>query len=316
MSFFYKDSGIPGTDTEKTFHTYQNYLSCFMKHIKDEYSDPQTLFEFLWQKVNPSKSTLDIDIKNLRRFLFIAWNTEFLSGLNDSQSAEILKINNQWKPVQVYYSVYSMGEALSYVMDGTMTESHSKCIDKLNSWLVESLKIAPWCLAYSGTQRNGLNSVNFPGTVQRESNLKISEADPLGMISTCLRAEHNKQIEEFIPRKLTIAQQLRGEKKKLKLDYDPSYTTLLDFLYRLRIKSNYKDAEIFIMDAPDEHIKGFSKNISNLVFCTLMLFEIYIIKRWDKDEFIKLANEYIKNLNGENKTPLEGRVRFYTELAK
>ena len=306
---YYRITGVPRSRAEKTHHTYRNYLECFGKFLQDKYSNPSALFT----QLNVRPATFEIDEKVVRRFLFIAWNTEYLSSLNDSQKVEILKTNNQWKPIQIYYAAYSLGEAVSLLIDGKNPESHNACIDKVNRLFVESLKIEPWCFAYNGNRRGGYKDVNLPAGTTPTSNLKQDISNRFGIIARCLRAEHDNQVDDFEPRKLSLAQKLRGEKKKLQIDFDPSYTTLFDFLYRLRIKSNYKDAEIFLVDCPDESTQSISKNLSIIGYYTLMLMESYIIKKWDKEKFLKLAKEYLKTA-GADESRLKHRVTFYSTL--
>lgn len=319
MDFFdniYKDAGIPITKSEKAFDTYRFYLSCIVDDLEKNYSTLEDFAKHAWDECGLALSTYTLDNKILRRFLIIAWNTEYLSKSNISPEIEIIKISNQWRPIQAYYSIYSAGEAVSYVLDGTLVESHSKCIAKLNSFFVDRVRMRPWCFCYSGSTRKGVVSKNLPSDVTPVNNLSRRSAHA-DIIATCVRAEHRNRIDEFEPRKLSITQRKRGEKKLLKVDYNPGYTTLLNFLYRLRIKSNYKDAEIFISDSPDEYIKKFSENLASIVNATLLLFEIIIVRRWGKDNFIRLAESYLKSsrYNKENGgSPLERRLKIYDKI--
>ena len=138
------------------------------------------------------------------------------------------------------------------------------------------------------------------------------------MISTCIQAEHRNRIEDFEPKRLTDKQREKREKKLLKKDYSPGHTTILNFLYRLRIKSNYKDAEIFITDSPDEYIKKFSDNLASITNATLLLFEIIVIRRWGKENFVRLAQGYLKSARFKKEygaAPLERRLKIYDKIA-
>lgn len=314
----YKNIGFPITKSEKAFETYRSYLSSIIADFVKIYSTLDNFAEHAWKEceLTPLRRP-PFDSKTIRRYLIIAWNTEYLLELNNFSEIDIVKISNQWRPIQAYYSIYSAGEAVSYVIDGSLVESHNKCIAKLNSFFVERVRIRPFCLCYTGSTRRGIVSKNIPAGVAPVNNLSRIKSTPVNLIATCVRAEHRNRIDEFEPKKLTKVQRKKGQKKRLKLDYDPGYTTMLNFLYRLRIKSNYKDAEIFISDSPDEYIKKFSKDLTSIVNVTLLLFEIIIIRRWGTENFARLAQSYLKSFNYNKQgsgSPLERRLQIYGKI--
>ena len=313
------------TETEIKFDVYQNYLVYFKTFIEEKYNNPEELISFLLNQINLKKSAHSIKKDIIKKFLYIGWNTEFLSRINDKREIELLRINNQWKPIQSYYAIYSIGEALNYLINGSAGISHKQCLKNLNNFLVKKITEAePWSFACEGVEKSEAPS-NFPidvkliSSLQRWGNLK-----PVDVIYGCLHAEHCNLIREWKPPRLSEKAKQAGQKRSFKKDYDPGYTTILDFLYRLRIKSNYKDVEIFITGASDDKIKGFSENLSFLVFYTLILFEILIIKQYDEEEFLKLANDYLNNYcekSNNNKisaqgNPLSERVKLYKEILR
>ena len=315
----YQAMGIPVTKVEKAFDTYRNYLSCLKKDFGEKYSTLEHFAQSVWDEYKfLTVSTDTPDTKVLRRFLMIAWNTEYLAKTNISPEVEIIKISNQWRPIQAYYSIYSAGEAAVYILDGISVESHSKCISKLNTFFVERAKIRPWCFSYRGNKRKGFTPYNFPSDAKPINNLTRKNTKHIDIIATCIRAEHQNRIDDFEPRKLSDEQKKKGQKKALKIDHDPKYTTILNFLYRLRIKSNYKDAEIFICDSPNEYIKKFSEDLSSIVNATLVLLEMVIIKRWGFSNFEKLANGYLKSTHLPNENgnlPIKHRLEIYRKVA-
>lgn len=306
----YGHTGIPFTDTEIKFDVYQYYLKSFRVFIQTQFSTEEDIVLSALGLRLARLSSYDVGV--IKRFLFIGWNTEYLCNLNNDRETEILKINNHWKPIQSYYAVYSIGEALAHCIDGYNPESHTACIRKLNVYLVEHVKIEPWSFAYKGTRRKGFEQVNFPAGIKPVSALKRSAVQPLEMLATCLKAEHDNLIEGYDPKPLTKAQKKAGMKRKLKKDHDPGYTTVLDFLYRLRIKSNYKDAEIFIAQAPDHLIKGFSDNLSFMVNATALLFESIIALRIGFENLEKIMNEYRQIAPGAEN--LDRRLSIYSKV--
>jgi hypothetical protein len=251
-------------------------------------------------------STSPVNQIPLKRFLSIAWSTELVATINDKQHPILLRVNNHWKPIQAYYAIYSLGEAVVYALENSSPESHAGCLTRLNNILVSSIKVLPWGLAYSGTTRLGFSSHNFQVPTPTISPLQRRSIDNSSMIATILKEEHRHRIEDWEPPRR------QGKKLKLKKDYDPGYTTIFNFLYRLRIKSNYKESEVFVVDAPDEKIKSFNGNLSAIINNTAILLEIILIKRLGFEVFSSMADNFIK----ENMidSPLKKRMILYKKV--
>ncbi len=307
---FYRHTGRPVTDTQIKFDVYQYYLRSYRTFIECHFTADQDIVLSALGLGLRRLPSLDINV--IKKFLFIGWNTEFLCNLNNDREPEILKINNHWKPIQSYYAVYSIGEALAHCIDGHNPESHTGCIRKLNTFLVKQVKIEPWAFAFIGTQRRGYQPINFPLGVKLLNVLTRTAVRPVDMLASCLRAEHVNLIEDFTPRPLTKSEKAAGRKKRLKCDQDPGYTTILDFLHRLRIKSNYKDVEIFITQAPDDLIKGFSDNLSFMVNTTALLFESIIALRVGFENLNSMMNEYKRSV--PSPTDLGKRLAIYESV--
>lgn len=306
----YGDTGIPAKDTEIKFDVYQFYLKSYRSFVSSHFeNEAGIVLSALGLKLSPLRT---FDLSVLRRFLFIGWNTEFLCNLNNDREPEILKVNNHWKPIQAYYAVYSIGEALAHCIDGHNPESHAGCLKKLNTFLVEYARIEPWAFAYRGTRRAGFQRINLPSDVRVLNVLSRSAVRPVDMLASCLKAEHDNLIDEFKPRRLTKSEKAAGKKKRYKHDHDPGYTTVLDFLYRLRIKSSYKDVKIFIAEAPDDFIRGFSDNLSFMVNSTALLFESIIARRIGYNNLKLIAEEYKRIVPNEGQ--LDSRLAVYSSL--
>ena len=116
-----------------------------------------------------------------------------------------------------------------------------------------------------------MDNTNLP------SNLQMNDVIPHEFIATCLRAEHKHRIDEnFVKRK--------GKFKKY---YNPGLTSLLHFFYRLRIKSNYRDIDLFITASRDDIIMEFADSLKEIVFWFLLLSEIYLIRRFKKQDRVR-----------------------------
>ena len=103
------------------------------------------------------------------------------------------------------------------------------------------------------------------------------------MITTCLRAEHKHRINENFFKRRNF----------FKKDFNPGLTSLFHFFYRLRIKSNYRDIDFFIMEASDALILEFASALKKIVFWFLIISEIYLIRRCRKRNIIRAIDNYL-----------------------
>ena len=132
-------------------------------------------------------------------------------------------------------------------------------------------------------------------------NLAGSSASNLSIIATCLKAEHQNRIKE----------EYRRSKKRQYL-YDPGLTSLLHFLYRLRIRSNYDGVELFIVSENENAIREFTSNLQKIVARTLCYLEIILLRRCTREMLLSFANDFIDR--NKQATSLQNRVEKYWKL--
>ncbi len=291
-------------EDEIKFETYRYYLKCIIDYLVSTYGDWQAFGEKILRIRIKSLGLDNLDMDFVSRFLKIAWNTEYISCNIRFKDIDTVKINNQWKPIQIYYAIYAVGEVLSYLVDGNKANGHKKSLKKLSEFFVKQ-KIYPWGFAFKGRRGRSKKEhypINFPADLKiPHSNLQRYDIQPIQMIGKCLKAEHFHRIDE----------NFKKQRGVYKYNFDPRYTTILHFLYRLRIKSNYRDVGIFLADVSECDIKEFAKNLEVVCFWTLLLFEILIIKRGGFTCFYPMVNHYrTKNKAAKQ---LQIRFNFYVE---
>jgi len=201
------------------------------------------------------------------------------------ESPDLLRVYNAWLPVQAYYAVYSGAEALAYVIDGMKADGHAKALRKATSFFVKGA-IAPWNLAYAGMKgQDGKQHKpkNFPPGVTPAHNLSgVGTADDLAVIATCLKAEHQNRIKEDY-----------RESGKRQYSYDPGDTGLLHFLYRLRIRSNYRGIDLFLVEAGEEAHRSFRKSLLCVVVRSLTYIEIVLLRKCRRSVLSGMAQEFV-----------------------
>ncbi len=295
----------PEDEEEIAFDVYENYLENIISLINSKYKN--RFITYLAKNTVNIKQNSSISNDYLKRFLFLGWNTECLVRINDSISdIELLRVNNQWKPIQVYYSIYSLCEAANYTLSLQKLESHSKCLRQMSKYFSNS-SFEPWkysFIGYAGNKKvsSTIKPINFTQGIKVPNSLKRAGITPEEVLACCLQAEHKHRIEDYKPNK----------NGKFKYLYDPGNTSLLHFLYRLRIKSNYKNVGVFLAKAPDAKIRSFSENLTLICSYTNALCEIIILRRIGKKAMIQIMNEFIKK--HRNTSAISKRLVMYTKL--
>ena len=285
MSFIIKPPYLPQTDTEIKFETYRFYLQSICGAIHNEHRTSKQLGLECLRRTQRLQVLKNFDMDWIERWMKIAWNTEYLLSVG-SDDPELIRISNQWKPIQQYYAVYACTEAAAYVLDGEKADGHQKSLRKITAYFVQ-VGISPWNKAFKGSRGRKGNehfAVNFPQDIIIPHNLQRVDVKPLEMIAKCLKAEHTHRIDELFQKRPGI----------YKYNFDPGYTGLFHFLYRLRVKSNYKDVEIFVTEAPEENIRSFSESLDIFCFCCLLYMEIILIRKCRKKCILDLGEKYLK----------------------
>ena len=303
--YSYPSTSIPSSKTEIKFETYRYYLECICNYLISNFDDISNFISVCYRLSKNIQGMQIIDGLWLDRFMKIAWNTEYLLN-QDTQDVELIRINNQWSPIQAYFGVYAGCEALSYVIDGNKADGHIAALKKATNFFINT-GIAPWDKAYKGSRGKGGSEqkpINFPSNLEVPHNLQRSNTDALSMIAKCLKAEHSNRIDDLWD----------GKRNKgiFKYKFDPGYTSLLHFLYRLRLKSNYKEVDIFLTKALDSQIIGFNNSLKTFCSWTLSFIEVILMRKCKKDFIIKLAETYLQ-INPKALS-LQNRIECYKKL--
>ena len=152
-----KQPRFPSSDDEIRFATYGNYLTAIRTDIKNNYGNCENFCAVIATEAKKHKPLAEYDVDYIKRFLKLSWNTEYIACSDNNETTEEIRINNQWKPIQVYYAVYTAGEAFSYVIDGNKTDSHKKCLAKVSTFLSKH-DLTPYNVGYLGCK--GRNSAS------------------------------------------------------------------------------------------------------------------------------------------------------------
>lgn len=292
------------TQEEATFRTYLNYLVAWARYIEEEYPEKSDLVKAVvnlrgFQLINGNKN---FDSEKLFKLLRNAWFTEIQLHLNGGD-AEFMRYSNLWAPVQAYYAVFLELSALFVASKANIKRSHTAVLHTIGSFARDrKIFVRPWSLCIKGHSKNW-KYLNFPHQPAQISPLSSAHiVAPLDSIAMLLRTTRERQLE----RKRTEWLQSHSNRKRLspaqrqKWGKELAPTTLFDALYRLRIRSNYEDADAFLMGTEGLHdAEEFAKSLKQVVFNTLLSLELLIIRYIGMPTFESAMKSFSPRVNKE-----------------
>ena len=216
-----------------------------------------------------------------------AWGTELILATTVAlaSTSDVVGLANSWGSVQAYYAIYGAVQAVLVAEGHNRPDNHQGTQRSyVDLWTNRRIDLAPWTLAAAAVGSKSADSDGFLGGPGRPLNLSLHpwsgwsgdqcwDVSALALRST--RRSHNKErCESARERKRTQrrkefnARQKEREaagKRPLKQppwwDSNPQLSktdkaeiesklrpiTLLDHLFRLRIRANYEDALMFVV---------------------------------------------------------------------
>lgn len=245
----------------------------------------------------------EFDIERCKKLFWNSWSTEIAFHLSIPDS-EFYKFALHWHFPQAYYSIYLCMTAF-HETQGIANDNHEKSIKLFGN----SVKDGHYPKAISYYATGGYNDFSFTGirinkreqfnSLSKISNLEDAEMQIASFLkSTRIHNAENKKnrdLKEFSKNK--DFQNKKGElvKRFTKKHWDKIYakipeTTLLNLIYRLRIKANYHDIESFIN--ADLDFKKFHEKIGKLISYLNFVHEAYFCKAVGIEEYKKILNSF------------------------
>jgi hypothetical protein len=296
-----------------SFETYKNYVLSLAQYVTAEYGALPDCFENLRKamfgfNILPAQRIPNFSVKSLeeiKKLLFNAWNTEIVLALPRWFSKGFSKYANHWSPVQAYYSIYLALQAYYLSRGFALPRSHTRSLNMIESQICKENVLPPfWNVSCHGRLRiEECSYLNLPAAIS------VKQISPLatprrnefwhwyGML---LRTTRERQFRAKLKESANQYRTKTGEPRKRftqeqKNDvlYKMRSTTVFDFLYRLRIRSNYEDADAFILGTMTEaDADEFNEALCILNSSTLFILELHIASRIGKtlptfvDEFL------------------------------
>jgi hypothetical protein len=188
--------------------------------------------------------------------------------------------------------------------------THEPTLNTISNWVINR-KIFPYPLNCYCFGIRDLKNIQFIGFETEVTDEKVKEITALSMpldeeLELCfakfLKTTREKQFQDKKEKsglKNKSGKELKrfSVKDKTEVEKKMHKTTLFDCLYRLRIKSNYEEAETYILsEMSEEDANGLYESLKSILNISLFSFEYIIINYIGKEEFMKIYEEFSKKI--------------------
>lgn len=290
-------------EQQRKFSVYVHYLAAIAGVIQESFRSTREMARAIsstrqFQQLRVNRSYDDVA---LEKFLRNAWFTEIQARIPRGMP-DVIPYANHWLAVQVYYSLYLAMRALFVVaLDRRVVESHEAALRTFAAEVGSrpGLFAVPWCMLAIGDPdvtmpnvkncpKNDLQAVN-PLTRPRGS-------DQWNLVALFLRTTRQRRLTNAID-----AWKQKNKRKAIRNSERDSLvaalrpTTLMDALYRLRIRSNYEDADLYLTGgASDEDAKSYFEASSRILKSGLLNFELLIAKHIGRTRYDQIVNDFVR----------------------
>jgi hypothetical protein len=237
----------------------------------------------------------------LRRLLAISWASEIQLRLADVGGDSFLRYSNAWGPVQAYYAVYmSIHAYLSTVGMGGLVDDHTSTLRTAVSQVVlRGLLPHPWDMTCAGCPELGTRVINgVPAGMNPDAHFENLAGPTLEdfyprfakMLDSTRTQRLERNRREWLARS-GRKRMPRAEKEAAASRLHP--TTVFDYLWRLRIRSNYGDVSAFLMSGVDDRSHAaFHRGLVTLASGTCLLLQSLIVAYVGPGPYETALNEF------------------------
>lgn len=284
-----------GSNEEMVFHTFRGYLAAVCNWTEALYPHAYGTMAGVadavkaqpWRARTPARRTLTARGAEILRN---GWATEIL--LNSPRALggdDLVSFANLWGPVQSYYAIFNAFTAMAMTVTGSKPpKSHAALLTWAATQVAHPASpfIVPWTARVGGAPGaytfEGFGGANLNHGM---SNLTAPHAhNAPSLLAKALKTTRREQIDEHregwrkglrtasgAPRKNLPNDVLVARATALRS------TTLFDLLWRLRVRSNYKEGDALLSGAlGPRDAATFHDALSDIVAATLLTTEIYL----------------------------------------
>lgn len=258
------------------------------------------------------------DLEKVKKLLFNAWSTEFaLRNTLENGDKDFQRFSLQWCFPQTYYSVFLTSMAHYIVKNVSMERTHQGILKEFANQITRNWYPDSISFSCSGNYKKYVYA-KIPQYIAKNS-LSVSKYDPSTadmQIAQFLTSTRTKLLEARKSERQSGKNAVKSKNKStVKKNYNSQdwqnlsknqwNTTIMDLLYRLRIKANYEYIDSFIEAEYD--VDNIIKELVLLVFNLNFVNECFIAKKIGIDKYKQILNSFPLPLNFEE-NPLQKRL--------
>jgi hypothetical protein len=223
--------------------------------------------------------------KDVGRLLRIAWQTELAARVSDVYDDDMLRrVAAQTLPVQAYYAVFNAARSMTTVA-GTTCGTHQAVHRDFQSQRAR-YAYRSWGVTLAGEPESLADCVFDPQiTMPYSFNLMELSHEPEQYVCAALRMTRRWKValqrDDWLRKNKTKSGSQRrrlpvAERARLVTSLRP--TTLMDFLYELRRRSNYEGVDEYGSDAEDANVERFHRGLLHIADIGLLHYEVMLIQ--------------------------------------
>jgi hypothetical protein len=297
-------------ERSRRFQVHKNYVAALTQFLQREYggSGAQLLQSLVQRQRSEGRferiRRRTANAERISQFLTLSWASELqfrLAGLADQS---LLQYSNAWAPIHAYYAVYMSAQAyFATIGADDIVDNHTGSLNTLSNQITQrTLFPTPWNVTCSGcpqideTQFTNLPPATNPAEhVELLSNPSLQTFWPryCKLLETTRIRRLDRNIEDWKRRngrKNTRA----AEKREIAARLLP--TTLFDFFWRLRVRSNYRDVRTFLMAGVGiEWQNDFYDGLLHLMETSVALFENLVVAYTGPTIYQPLMQEFTES---------------------
>lgn len=283
------------------FKTYLNYLVCISDFLGDIYSEPTRLIAPVIQ----SRAFQNIqggrcfDTERLAQLFRNAWFTEIQMSIS-AQYEEFVSYSNHWIPVQAYYATYLALRAYFTSSGQDIGREHAANLKAIGEEIQRRPKLfpQPWsvvCVDNPGSSspqfRNLPNDVTISPISSLTSSWRVSFWNSYAkFLKTTRQRILEKQCEDW---KITKSRKRVSSTIKRQFIQNLSPTTIFHCLYRLRLRSNYADADSSLLSVHGSSDgAAFHSALRKICWGSLLVLELLTSRYVGKREFDNIVDSF------------------------
>ncbi len=290
------------------FQAYLYYIVAINQFIEHEYGCQSNMAGLLnaqkelkaYKKIQREKN---IYRNKLKQLLYLSWASEIQMRMAGNYGKDLMQFANSWAPIHAYYSVYMSAQAWFLCMNcKEQISNHSSSLSVIANTIKErKLLPLPWsvyCTGYSNTFE--FEFANRPDMPALENPFRVINQPSIENFwerySVMLKTTRQEKLESrFAEWKRKHGRKSISKAEKINSSKEVSPTTIFDFFWRLRIRSNYTDITSFLAsDVSIESHKLFYENIVHFTTATSALLQNIAVAYSGIDLYSSILKEFIK----------------------